>query len=303
MNLERIGNEQHEVFDSLEEFDNYSIPLCRMNNPHAQLSSLEAGYGNNWFGPVSGAKEAREKIKNGWSEIMPYIQKMMDQINVIPEVAPHQSLSRRRKLSRDSHGDNLDITRVWLGDLQRAWSRPKKRMLHHVTDKRATIVINVGCNANISFYQTLWRAVAALKICDVLTNSGRSVEIYCGDSTKNLTMFSPSLSLYLQIRVKEFTQPLDMERLAAMSTTAFLRTHLFVGAGARKEQVNHGLGQAIEGLPIQLHRRKEAGELIVEMGATYSLEQAVEDINKVHKQLLGASYESTDLENSISEVR
>lgn len=288
MNLQRIGRIEHVIYDSLEELEQVALPLCKQHNMHAYKSSIHHdGFSAlTWYGFNGDGNQAREKILHGWSELLERLRPMMSRLELSEAVSPHRAVVRRRKMKRGDHGDFLDINRVNSGELDTAWTRPKRLNLYGVTDRRATIVVNVSASADTKFDETLWRAATAIKICDLLQSSGRSVEIYSGNSARNVN-YQTDQNAYC--RIKEYLQPLQVERLAAMVSLAFLRTYMFIAIGAIKAPVDPGLGEPSDGMPVQLKARKDAGELVVELARCFSFGDAKRDLESVHKQLTGGA--------------
>jgi len=240
---------------------------------------------HDWFGPVNDGKEAVQKIMDGWPELLEYLRPMIESLQVVDEVTPHRALMRKRKLRYSDHGDDLNMQRVWNGRLREAWRRPVRTYSYKQSERQATIFINTVVNCNVSFTQALWRAAAVLKINDILQRAGRHVQIYSGDVA---AWVSPFVEMFaIGVKVKDFTQPLTEEQLAAMSTSAFQRTLMFIANGALDHSVYRGLGRAADGLPIPLLERKKAGELIIQIGATTTYEGALRDIQNVQQQLIG----------------
>lgn len=284
MNLQRINQTEHVLYDSLEELEEYASTNCKRFNPHAYESSIK-DTGVHWIGLEGNGQDARQKILNGWPELLEKLRPLMNQLEVTEAIAPHRAMLRRRKMSRGDHGDRLDMHRVYAGELDKAWSLPKKTNLFGVTDRKATLVVNIGVTGNYDFDDTLWRAATALKISDMLQRSGRAVEIYVGASATQIGY--PVTESRIYCRVKEFNQPLAIERLAAMCSAAFHRTYGFMARGAIDSKVNYDLGTSGNGLCAQLQERKGAGELVIELARCFTFEDALRDLESVRKQMIG----------------
>lgn len=284
MNLQRIGNTEHVIYDSLEELEAVAVPLCKQHNKFTFEVSMEGqGHSKRWFGVEGGGHQARQKILRGWPQLLQTLQPMLNRLEISEAVSPHKAIVRRRKMQRSDSGDFLDIHRVNSGELDKAWIRPKRINLFGVTNRSATIVINTALSAATSFDDALWRCAVAVKICGLLQASGLSVEIYSGSSVTGIT---GNLDWNGYCRIKEYLQPLQEERLAAMCSAAFLRTYMFIAIGSTAERVASGLGHPSQGLPIQLQERKKNGELVVELGRCFSFEDAKRDLEKAHQQLI-----------------
>lgn len=284
MNIQRINRTEHVLYDSLEELEAYALPACKKHNPHAYHASTTAER-RGWYGGPTDGNEARLKILNGWPELLERLRPMVAQLDANEHVTPHRATVRRRKTVRGDHGDFIDMHRVYAGQLDTAWTRPKRQNLVGMTDRKATLVVNVSLSAHTNFDETLWRAATALKISDMLTGSGRSVEIFVGCAGSDVGQAVYESRIYT--RVKAYTQPITIERLAAMCSAAYMRTYMFMALGAIDDRIASNLGYPSDGICCQLQARKDAGELVVELARCFTFADALRDIESVQKQLLG----------------
>lgn len=279
--LEKITPQAHHlIYESLEELHHKGSERCQRFNPHA-FNSSENLSGESWYG-VKTSQDAKRKALEGWPELHAILKPMSDRLELGSEVTPHIALLRRRKRVKADFGDELDMHQVYSGNLATAWSHPKRMIAHRHSERFATLAVNVAVNANVGFNETLWRAATALKICDMMQAAGRSLEIYI---TVACDYFSSNLNGRFACRVKKYSEPLVIERLAAMSSAAFLRTFGFVMIGSANCKVAWGLGHATQGMPDQLAERRKTGELVIDVGQVFTEAQAREEILKVEKQL------------------
>lgn len=274
--LEKItGSTHHLVYESLEELETLGVQRCQRFNAHAYHSASESqGDARTWYGT---REEPREKIQHGWPELLETLRTMSERLELSDEVTPHLAILRRRKRVRGDSGDELDMPRVYSGQLATAWTAPRRRMAPRYSERFATLVINVSCSCHTSFDSTIWRAAIALKVCNMLQAAGRTVEIYVANPVNPYGRFA--------CRVKTYGQPLVVERLVAMSSAAFLRTYGFIMIGSANTRVDAGLGYPTDGIPVQILERREAGELVIDIGQIFTEAAAKSEVLKIQNQL------------------
>ena len=189
-----------------------------------------------WLGAASVA-ELQTRLKNGWKEGVEKIEKIATR-----ELAAPASVRRRR--IRSDAGDELDMQAVWRGDLNRAWTRTRRA--NRVGTRSVTIVIDLCASANVSSDRLFWRGASALRLAQLLTESGYSVALYGGFGGTRCDS-SGKLAIGQLVEIKSQDAPLDMDKLAALTAMAgFFRTSLFTGIHYACDQIgnetDYGLG-------------------------------------------------------------
>lgn len=289
-NFKLIDKVGYVTFDSMDEFERDAPAMYNKRNAmlanHAVYQLNMTSYPDDWFG-VSGWKalDAMQKIQRGWPEMLVKLRSMLDKLPRDIEVAHSVVETRRRKRQRSDHGDTLDMHRVWGGQLDTAWERPMRVPRLNVSQRHASVFINLGARASEG-EDLLWRAAAAMLICDILQRAGRSVEIWCGSVGVEVCEFGGPSKVICAMRVKEYTQPLNEEILAAMLTAGFHRTYGFLMRMCCPYSVSYGMGLSVNGgLPITLQERQEAGELVVDLNRCNTKNAAIAEFEKVRAQL------------------
>lgn len=79
-------------------------------------------------------------------------------------------VSRRRKLVRSDAGDELDMSRVWQGDLEHAWTASHRMAV--AGPSRVLIVVNVGNLYNTKADEMAMRGATALALTSTLQEAG-----------------------------------------------------------------------------------------------------------------------------------
>lgn len=152
-------------------------------------------------------KATRRLVKDGWRRGVDLMQEVMSQVTVpMPKTV-------RRVQRWQAQGDDVEMQRVWHGDLDHAW-RGTHRDFRSGPQRVRLLIDSIesgGQDANVM----RWRGVAALKLADALTEAGYSVQvegvIHCVDSSNDTKKFT------LRTIVKDYTAPVDLLTLAACS--------------------------------------------------------------------------------------
>lgn len=223
-----------------------------------------------WRGDVSSIKEFGEMLHSGgWKAGS---AKMTDSVGEIS--APRVQSIRRRKVWKDD-GDEIDIHRVYAGDLERAWES-SERYLTSGQSRNARLWCQMGFTANYEPDQFFWRGAVACVMVDALENAGYRVEIM-GYHASVGTFSSGAVDWYTRVPIKGFMEPLDIPRVAAVTAHAgFFRSVIFGAMGAAPLKVSAGLGSTNHQRPEFV----EEGDILVsniydENGARAYLEEAM----------------------------
>lgn len=287
------------MYDSIEDLNQTiaEVRLSKLNTRNIAymdklLSQRAAGievYGaRKWLG-CDDMAQALERMKKGWPEMLTVLRQMMKGTEFALPKTSNVAVLRRRKRVRSDYGDTLHMPRVWSGDLEHAWDRPVKVPRIQMSERYATLFLDLSAKHTISFESLLWRAAACILICDLMQRAGRSVEIWVGASTTRLFAddWAGERRHYTGIRVKEFRQPLNETRMATVATATFLRTMVFASQLCEHETCQQGMGlQLSHGLPQPLEDRKANGELVFRLGLCTSREDAIKELEIVRQQLM-----------------
>lgn len=205
-----------------------------------------------WLGAPS-VKELQRRLREGWAEGVEKIEQIATR-----ELSAPASVRRRK--TRGDAGDELDMQAVWRGDLNRAWSRTKRA--NRVGTRAVSLVIDLCASAGVSSDRLFWRGASALRLAQLLTESGYAVALYGAFGGVGVDA-TGKLNLAQLVEIKSQDAPLDMDKLAALTAMAgFFRTSLFAGIHYAADQfgkdADDGLGRpapeyiktAIKMLPV-----------------------------------------------------
>lgn len=209
----------------------------------------------------------------------------VDKINYTQKIK-----SVRRELIHGKFGDELDIHKVYSGNLDTAWSRRVREEFdqdHHLV----TLYIDIGGNSNIKVTDSLWRAVVALKVFEDLERAGKSVKIIAGGASTS-SFVRDDRSCAVGVVIKEYNQSLSLQRLAAMSHVGFYRVFGF-GAkacqGVRTLVKNLGRSASPSNgiIPINVQEEINKGHTkLIHIDKCCSLYDAKRSLDSIYKQLL-----------------
>jgi len=163
---------------------------------------------HNWHGLENDAKRdepgcaaVRRLITQGWERGVALMQEVAASVDL-----PTPQSIRRRRVWGD-FGDEVEMQRVWQGNIDMAWQRMSKTS--GLGPQRVRIVVDSVAHAGLGADTMRWRGVAALRLADALTEAGYSVQVESA-----FEACSPE-SYRLRVIVKQYTDPLDLSSLAA----------------------------------------------------------------------------------------
>ncbi len=182
------------------------------------LSSSRRQPTREWWGlGIHTISDINRALDRGWSKGAQHMVKTTEGLELNLRVS-----RPRRTRTRARIGDSLDMQRVWQGDLERAWSATEmsEQMLPL---KHICLAIELNGTANFSGIDFMWRGAAALALADLIAESGRMVKIMMYGVTAGA--YKDGTAHAYTVKVKDYTEPLDIERLAAAACMAGTYRH------------------------------------------------------------------------------
>lgn len=178
---------------------------------------------NNWMGLKGEAKKdetsfdaTRRLIRDGWRK----------GVDLMSEISKDISLPAPRMIRRAQRwmeqGDDVDMQRIWSGNLEQAWRGTHRDF--RSGPQRVRLLIDAIETGGEDADTMRWKGVAALKLADALTEAGYSVQIesviHCPDSSEG-----GKHKFTCRVIVKDYTSPVDLLTLAATTAMpAFFRS-------------------------------------------------------------------------------
>ena len=159
----------------------------------------------------SAADTVKRLIKSGWQRGVQLMSKVQSKVDI-----PQPVNIRRRGRWTDA-GDEIEMQRVYAGDLEHAWRRTMRTSGRGPA--RVRILVDSIASAGVDADRMRWRGVAALVLADALTGAGYSVQ------NESVMVGSGYGGEYRgSVIVKDYQSPLDLSALAATTAMpAFFR--------------------------------------------------------------------------------
>lgn len=151
-------------------------------------------------------------IQSGWQAGVD----LLAQVKPLDVASP---VSIRRRMRWSDQGDELDVQRVYSGQLETAWRRCQR--VTTSSPRRVRIVVDSIASAGVDSAEMRWRGVAAMRAADTLQGAGYQVAVesaFKGDCNMGRVL--------ARCEVKSFDQPVNLSALAsATALPAFFRCY------------------------------------------------------------------------------
>ena len=175
-------------------------------------------------------------IREGWMrgvELMAEVEKSLS-------LPPPKAIRRVQRWMNS--GDDIDMQRVWNGDIDNAWRGTQRDF--RSGPQRVRLLIDCIDSGGVDEKQMRWRGVAALKLADMLTEAGYSVQVESVMSTKDWP--NGKHKFICRVVVKDYTQPADLLTLAATTALpAFFRALFHTWGSTVAKFQRHGVGYVV----------------------------------------------------------
>lgn len=219
LNKTRSVNVRHQHFDSIHEIMRME-PTLKESRSHLKRSVTERSGGKSWWGWNGGFDTLNKMLDEGWSEGLAKMEKYLGELS-LPMMR-----SNKRVKKRAAFGDEIDIQRIYNGDLERAWSTTERQIGSAVGRNNAIIQVDIATSAGTSSDSAFWRGAAATALTKIIVESGRSVQIIITETTSGVFNGSRDYQLNTTM-LKEFDQPMDMENIMLCTSVGFFRGYGF----------------------------------------------------------------------------
>lgn len=177
--------------------------------------------GDRWmFGEGVDFAEYTRRMAQGWEGGAQMLDTLASQIPVPPPV------DARRRLAWADQGAELDIHRVYKGMLSQAWRRPSQR--RSTAPRCVRIVAMIAGKSADDHSAFAWRGAMVLRLADILTGFGYSVEIIGACVAQAWISLTDGPDYAHTFPLKDARAPLDLAMLAAvLCQTGFVRYAMF----------------------------------------------------------------------------
>lgn len=204
--------------------------------------------GKNWYGiDTDKPSEVINAIKNGYTQGLESIRKASRDF----DIEPIKSVRRRR--TRGDQGDDLDMARVYSGNIDTAWTRTQKAYDGSAYGKNITIAVDIGGNCGTGAEAMKWRGAYAAALADKYAEAGYSVELFAYAGVSDICSGKDSGAQFI-VKLLDSSETYDIEKLAnTISFPGFFRTLIFEAILTVPETVNQSLGKHNPEIPKELN--------------------------------------------------
>lgn len=262
------------------------------NNGRAFKNFLRGSGDRKWFGPTN--KNASQVITHalvGDISLGKRVTKMWAELDAATNKNTQDYTQRiqvaRRKRVRKSFGDELDIHKVYQGQLDTAWSATE-RVVTDVQHSLITLFVDIGGNANDDAVKSLWRATVITRLVDELVAAGKSVRVLAGGASQD-TYYAEKRKSTVSCVVKEYNEHLSVDRLAAMTHTGFYRVFGFAAKMAYHHKAVSSLGYSVNihsAIPVQIQEEIDEGHTrIIHVDKCMDVTQAIRALERCYEQM------------------
>lgn len=278
-------------YDSVLDVIETGCPSKSGNNQEMYKRRIKDKDSSGWYAEFKSLQEVINAALIGSKEI--YEKHLLSKISLLSQKCKvndyeQKVQSIKRKRIYGSQGDELDIHKVYQGQLDKAWTRTHRievaQKFHLVT-----LLIENGGLSGVNAYDTLWRSAVAVKIYDELIQAGKSVQIVVATNSHNNFRDKDPRLLTTCIPVKKYNEQLSLERLSVMSNITFFRSFGFLALLAQDHPLNYGYGHHCSignNMPIHLQEEIDAGHTkFVKIGMVCGQRQAIQAVANCYQQM------------------
>lgn len=192
-----------------------------------------------WYGANSILELRTTCELHGWTEGLARGQ------HILGDIKAPKLPSYKRKRCKGMTGHSLNITAIYNGNFNKAWSTAKKIPTSDRTKKagKVNIAISIDASCGKSAETFFWRGAVGCMLAKALQTSGRNVAMYTVANQRDLFVNGEFKYSLLLTKIKDYGYPLEMERLFSMTAYAgFYRYYMFKAMCAFEYKVDGGLG-------------------------------------------------------------
>lgn len=221
---------------------NAENPDAKRRTADERASSFRTDHA--WYGDSSFENVVAMVTTTGWRSGLDKARKNLEITNgYVPRVAAIKPI-----LTWTDHGDDIEIDKVYSGELETAWRGKKKKKIASGA-KLITVAIQFDALAYRSAEDFFWRGAVAAVVADALESAGYRVKILAYQHDRKSFGEKNYCST---IGLKDHREPLELEKLIAV--TGHVGAFRWLGLGAMNEvpdRVNRHYGITVDGpLPV-----------------------------------------------------
>lgn len=248
-------------YDSLQELCGVSCHPVNRRHADASVFGGRRDGSDHWRGGIGTTKAFRDLVNGGWREGAARMREAIGQLSV-PAV---RSIKRRQVWRED--GDEVDMGRVYAGELETAWRGTVRREVSSIFHVRITI--NTSAAARREADTLFWRGACACLLVDALEKAGYRAEVIAYHQGRDVYgMGNPDHLISAPLKSSE--EPLDIDRMAACTAhAAMLRCAVFGEMLSAPYAARQNLGY-----PIHDRNYFAEGEHVINVDNVWTVEEA-----------------------------
>jgi hypothetical protein len=258
-------------YSSLRDFlDAASLPARNpKNNGFMKYSDTGEGWSADWTGGANSTAKAVAAMSGQYASGAAII-KRIETASAKIKLPPKMDL--RRRMVRGDHGDELDITAVYRGRLDIAWTRTQRRPV--TASPMVSIVVNTICSSGDDASVISFRGAVGIVLAQLLERFGYRVRIVFAMGG---TIVGADEKFSVRAILKDYGKPVNQEAIACATHPALFRVmgHRWMWAHANK-RAEHGGARVGEAL-------KEPNEVFI----SHEVNDERSAIAAIHKVIAG----------------
>lgn len=236
--LTKSGKTYRFQYESVEDWK--SISTSGIEEHRKETDSLIdnhfARQSESWLG-VKNWAEFERVMTDGWGDGIKRIYDSLGSLD-LPDIQP---VSIKRKQRRKDQGDELDIHRIYAGDLEQAWTASERAARSHVGGI-IELAVDVGLHCGQHADELFWRAAAMIVLADKLTLAGYNVGIRALNYSVNQN--AGVAHTFVSAVVKQPSEPLNINNVAvATALSGFTRLTIIGQANLQPGEIECGHGK------------------------------------------------------------
>lgn len=193
-----------------------------------------------WIGTKTMA-EAEKILSTGWAEGVKKAKDAMGKIKI-----PGEIKCVRRKLKMSETGDEVDYEKMMAGDQRCYKTYSYEPGFTTGEDKSIRICVDTDACGYVSAEEMFWKGATAAVLADELEQQGRNVEIVAYFYSSGHSAINPQDRLFVNCILKKEGEPLDLNRIMALTGhAASLRILGFRTIASLEDEVHYSWGRPV----------------------------------------------------------
>lgn len=228
-------------------------------------------------------KETERLMKEGWAEGREKGREALGNLEM-PKLP-----SFRKKTFWGPQGSQIDMRRVYSGQLDRAWKhrKPVESNAPKLKGHNVTILVDICANGSVTSEQMFWQGAAAAWMTTALEEAGRNVRLVIYDKTSNAFRDGEDHGYLVGVVIKDYGFPMDENNLWYFTShSGVLRRYFFefalvcsgcgpnASVGAHANYREGDFGNALN---------SEDGDIEINISSCYTKKSCLDQIEKLRK--------------------